>query len=231
MCMKKIVCGMSQYDVMCVYRFLLEKYMKFNQKGKPVPLKSKKSTAATTKSVSSGSTLFAASTTLPPAPPPLVPVASLAVNATSGGSGQQQQKEVATPAKSAVSVASKSCLSALLTSQVGETRVKVQSAGEGQIKSINTDPGTVDTVMGQRSATTGHSSSVSSSSESECEDEEATTTAVLGVEGAEAKTKGIVCSICIPQCCPCINKSRLSHHTHTIYIHVYTLYMQAAGEM
>jgi hypothetical protein len=170
-------------------QFLLEKYMKFNQKGKPVPLKSKKSTAATTKSVSSGSTLFAASTTLPPAPPPLVPVASLAVNATSSGSGQQQQKEVATPAKSAVSVASKSCLSALLTSQVGETRVKVQSAGEGQVKSINTDPGTVDTVMGQRSATTGHSSSVSSSSESECEDEEATATSVLG-EGAEAKTKG-----------------------------------------
>ena len=195
--------------------------MKFNQKSKLVSLKSKKSTAATTtKSVSSGSKSFTATNTLPSAPPPLIPLASLGADAKFGGSGQKQQREVAVPginASSAAPVATTSCLSALLTSQVGGAHVKVQSTGGGQDKSIGTDPGAEGAVMGQRSlpsAVTGHSSSVSSSSsESECEDEETNTTAVLGAEGVEAKTKGIVCSNlyffsqCGP-CKPCFNDSR-----------------------
>lgn len=202
--------------------------MKFNQKSKLVSLKSKKATAATTtKSVSKSSI---ATSTLPPAPPPLIPLANLAADTKSGGSGQTQRTEVAAPentASSAASVASNSCLSALLTSQVGETHVKVQSAGGGQDKSIGTDPGTEGAVMGQRSlqpAAIGHSSSVSSSSsssESECEDEETNTTAMLGVEGAEAKSKGIMWSNILSL--PMFNKTKNQPDSITVY-------MQAAGE-
>lgn len=170
--------------------------MKFNQKNR---LTSKKSIAVsvtdgTANSVfkASGSMSFTGTTpiTLPPAPPPLVPVSNVTTTTTCGSDGQGG---VDARAGSTLPKTTKSCLSALLSTQT-DVKMSVLQGSVGQEKQVtSTAPGSGDTVKDQKSLNppgSGQSSSVSSSSESECEAED--TTAVLGAGETEPKAKGVV---------------------------------------